>query len=300
LEEFGYVIQRSEANMKCFSLWTGILLCTSDSAYSKVVKLSLVSQTQRKVRTIPTEIGLLEDLIELELTGLRNVVLPSEIASLQNLKKIRLFNTDFGQPLPRSIAEMDVDCLIESDGKTERETCTSCLPLGNCLVHPGDDCSDLCYFTSGNQTAEDLIGSEYDARSNPQFENLYGQILRQRKTGVDYPKETLLGTSTSEMANTTRQTTSENPQTQNQTLTIDRDEVVDYTIVYIVAICCVAFVLAVISLAVIYFFFIKDKRELDDPLEYHLKHSDTNYTFAPQPDGQKYDNYGKSSFANLP
>ena len=311
LDGFSYTFQH-DPEFQCNKAVVPVVGCVRLGA-SQVVSLTLHPQTSSgRIDSVPTQIGLLTDLVKLEINGLHHGTIPTQIANLAKLTELRMFDTLLAAPIPPELDMPRVDCLIEADAPTgERYKCTSCKPTRGCVVHPPDHCYDSCYLLEGNETVGDLRDTPRDADRNFNFDEEYGERLRLAKFGPT-TTNTEATKSTSAAATTSfESTTLATGSTESVTVLpsppvagsdvggesgLGQERDPDYTVVYIIsAVLGFIVLMTLIGLGV---YFAVMKRPSDDNFGNPLQRSnsaETRYTSVSQAVAP----YGESSFAHL-
>ena len=298
LEPFEYDFANN-ADLRCDLSVIKTINCAYGTS-AAVVGLKLEPQKRTKVYSLPTQIGLLTNLLELEIRGLWQVALPTELGNLKKLRKLRLYEAFLTRPVPAEISNREIDCFIESEHRAgERYFCTSCKPTFNCVVHPPDDCYDSCYLLEENETILDIVNTTRDADLNPDFQEQYGTRLMEAKGEITsrptFPAQDSTPPVTSQTLGPTQGTEEGDSETQTGDVSGQkvREKSPDYTVVYIIA-SVLAFIvlMALISLSVYY---VSANRSSDSGAFSYLTRGEsasTNYTSASNGPAQ----YGRSTF----
>ena len=147
--------------------------------FARLTRLFLTKQTTKRGLhgSIPTEIGMLDTLEELEITGLLGTI-PSEIGKLTQLTRLRFFETTLTRPLPGELSAVTNNCLIDSRAITaEHDGCNTCGPLHGCGVYPEFDCKEMCYLLEDGEVIFDLRNTTRDPKTNPNFSTQFAEKL---------------------------------------------------------------------------------------------------------------------------
>jgi len=311
LEGFGYTIQNNP-DFRCSTQVVGVVGCTWGEV-SKVVSLNLRPHTPNlRVKSVPTQIGLLTDLVKLEINGLYGGTIPTQIADLPRLTELRMFNTLLLAPVPSELDLPNLDCLIESSVQSnERYKCTSCKPTRSCLVHPPDDCYDSCYLLEGNETLDDIRGTPRDADINFNFEEEFGeqvrlaklasttaQAMETKRTSVAHTTssgDTISETGSQGSVRATLSPSATSGDVMNESISA-QSRSPDYTVVYIIS--AVLGFIVIMTLVGLGVYFAIMKRPVADDFGNPLQRSnsaETRYTSVSHAVAP----YGESSFAHL-
>jgi len=319
-ETFGYIAQRNPDNVKCWSLWSDELDCTQ-AVRADVISLRVRPQTQQRVRVIPTEIGLLTALTELVVEEVERATIPTEIASLTRLHKLRLTNVVLYRRIPDEVTSMPgLDCLVVTPGFETTRNCAACGPTNNCVVHPGNDCDELCYLVRDNKTVQD------EAAERPQFDprrtelsaadrrtldeaiaRAHGRTLppltspTQETFPADASDAGAVTPSMALMAATSAIAVAASVASSEQDVAVAaassiEDPPADFTLVYIVTAAAGAIILIMIAAAVMFYFAGRAIESEPQPLA-QMHRSDTNYTNVSSLPGPTA--YGQTSFSNM-
>ena len=314
MEAFGYIRQRNPGVFKCTSSWATMLECVATSP-SPVWYLKLESQSN-PVMIIPTEIGMLTDLLSLEIIATYNAIIPSEIGLLPKLKKLRIYKAGIGQPLPSSItSNIGLDCLIEIDTGSWPRGCASCEPLGKCAVYPPYPCDSLCSIVKANETIRQYENGPLDVTPLNPWE--FSITNTPSGTPTNVPQLPVTGTTNTSagpklmsfvgiIVNSITSAFFDN-KTGSEDLVSERNASTltdpgDYTVVYIVFACAAVIIVLIVTVALLVYK--AGNRASTQPASAfdefrstreEVKFSSSQYNVIPPPRNA----YGETTFSNL-
>jgi len=177
LLHYDYPQAQIDGPMRCDTNYP--MLDCRGARFSRLVRLFLTKQTTRRGvhASIPTEIGMLDTLEELEITGLLGTI-PSEIGKLTQLTRLRFFEASLTRPVPAEISAITNNCLIDSSAlAAEQAGCETCRPLYGCEVYPKYDCKEMCYLLQDGEVTFDLENTTRDPQTNPNFSTQFAKEL---------------------------------------------------------------------------------------------------------------------------